>query len=190
MVRLFQLHDLALLEQNDLVRNLAACPSKKSQQQPQLREAVARRMPPDDRDAEPEIGHQPRLHPQRAFRVLAQRSQRRRRACELAHEHARRGLFQPLDVPQSLIQPDRDLEAEGNGRCVLAVRTARLESVALGSGQSGQRGGQVTQVSQDDVVGGLRLQHQPGIRDILRRRAPMNIAARVALTQLSQLAHQ
>ena len=56
--------------------------------------------------------------------VLAQRGERAGAAAEHRHEQPWPRLLQPLDVPQQLIDPDRNLVPEGGWHGVLSMRAA------------------------------------------------------------------
>ena len=80
-----------------------------------------------------------------------------------------------------LVDPHGHLEAERGGHRVLAVRAAG-EQVVLGAlGQVGKRRQDGRELAQEDVVGPAHLEELAGLRDVLGGRAPVHVAAGVAL---------
>ena len=108
---------------------------------------------------------------------LAERGEGAGGAAEHRDEDARRRLLQPLDVADQLVDPHRDLEAERRRHRVLAVRAAGDRHVGAGFGQLGGGGQRVADQAQEDAVRLAQHQEVAGLRDVLRRRAPMHPAA-------------
>ena len=99
------------------------------------------------------------------------------RAAEHRDEDARRRLLQPLDMADQLVDPHRDLEAERRRHRVLAVRAAGDRHVGAALGEIGGGGQRVADQAQEDAVRLAQHQQVAGLRDVLRRRAPMHPAA-------------
>ena len=109
--------------------------------------------------------------------LLAERGEGAGAAAQHGDEQARRRLLQPLDVAQQLVDPHRDLVAEGRRHRVLAVGAAGHRHVGAALGEIGHRGQRLADLAQEDRVRLAQHQKVAGLRDVLRRGAPMHPAA-------------
>jgi len=88
---------------------------------------------------------------------------------------------QPFPGPPEPDDPHRHLEAERRGHRVLAMRAAREQDVLGALGEIGERGQDRGQLTQKDFVRPSHLKQLARLGDVLRRRAPVHVAARIAL---------
>jgi hypothetical protein len=164
--------DVRLLQVVDVLGDLAEGGRDHAQQQHELGDPVAGGLHRDHGLAQSELLHE-------AFLDLKadgpEGRQRAHRAAELTHEDARAGLPQTLLLPVHLVQPNRRLEAEGDGNGVLAMGAARHDRVPVGLRQMGERVPDGVQVIDHQPVGVLDLEHQTGVEDVLARGAPMHV---------------
>jgi hypothetical protein len=120
----------------------------------------------------------------------AQRGERPGAAAQHGHEHAPLAALQTLHVTDDLVDPHRHLEAEGGGHGVLAVRAPGEQGVLGPLGEIGPGGQNRGELPQEDLVGPAHLEELAGLRDVLGGRAPVHVAAGVALTGAVQRPHQ
>ena len=80
-------------------------------------------------------------------------------------------------MTQQLVDPDRDLVAEGGGHRVLAMGAAGHRHVGRALRQVGHGGQNLADLAQEDRVGLAQHQKVAGLGDVLRRGAPMHPAA-------------
>ena len=80
-------------------------------------------------------------------------------------------------MAQQLVDPDRDLVAEGRGHRVLAVRAAGHRHVGGALGEIGHGGQHLADLAQEDRVRLAQHQKIAGLGDVLRGGAPMHPAA-------------
>jgi hypothetical protein len=108
-------------------------------------------------------------------RSLAARARRRcRRRRQHGDEQARPHLAQAVDMAHQLVDPDRDLVAEGRRHRVLAVRAPGHRHVGGPLGQIGHRGQHVADLPEEDRMRLAQHQEIAGLGDVLRRGAPMH----------------
>ena len=119
--------------------------------------------------------HQERFHPEP---VAPERRERSHRATELTDEHALPALLESLLGAEYLVEPGRRLETERDRQCVLAVRAASHDGIAVRLGESGQKRRNVGQVAEDDRVAVLDLEREAGVEDVLARRSPVHVPGR------------
>ena len=137
--------------------------------------------------AEPEQLADPRLQ-RRA--VAIERGGRASAAAEHRDEEPRLDLPQPLHVAAQLVDPHGDLRAERRRHRVLSVRAAGDRVVLRALGESGERLEQPADLREHDAVGLADLQEVARLGDVLRRRAPVGVAAGIALAEPVELPHQ
>ncbi len=90
----------------------------------------------------------------------------------------------------NLVDPDRDLEAEGRGHGVLAVGARRHHHVGRALGEVGHRSQRLQDELNEDPVRLPQHQEVAGLHDVLRRRAPMHPAAGWLAADARQFPHQ
>ena len=151
-----------------------------------FRQPVARDMPGGDGNAEAEFLAQRLLN---LKTLVAERSQRAGGARELADEHARLQLGEPLGMTVEHRKPDRGLVAERHRQRLLQMGAARHRRVAIALREIGKDAAQRGNIGFDDLKAGADLQDHGGIHDVLRGRAPMHIASGVAAL-FHHLVHQ
>jgi hypothetical protein len=116
-------------------------------------------------------------------------SQRAGRTSELADQHARLQLREPLGVAVEHRKPDRGLVAEGHRQCLLQMCAARHRRVAIAAGEIGEDTTQRGDILLDDPEPRPHLEHDRGIHDVLCGRAPMQVTAGLAALP-GDLVHQ
>ena len=142
-------------------------------------------------------GHGHRAHIQFSRHLLldvqadgAERAERSSAAAEHRHEHPVLATPEPLDVPDEFVYPDRRLQAERGRDGVLPVR-ASGHGVVLGSlRQFGEEGQDARQLGQVYAVRLSQLDELAGLGDVLRRGAPVDVSARVAVANPVKLPYQ
>ena len=77
-------------------------------------------------------------------------------------------------------EPARRLEAEGDRRRLLQERPAGHHRVAVPLGERRGALGDAVQLAHEQVEAVAHLEHQRGVDDVLARRAPVHVAARLA----------
>ena len=120
----------------------------------------------------------------------ADRSERGHRAGAAAQhgdEDAALGAAEALHVAAQLVDPDCHLEAEGRGQRVLAVRASRQQHRLRASGEVGEDVEQRGQLLEEHLVRPAHEQELSRLRDVLRRRAPVHVAARVSVADPVEL---
>jgi hypothetical protein len=115
------------------------------------------------------------------------RGQRAGGSGEFAHQHARAQLVQPVPVPLHGGQQTRHLVAEGDGNGLLKIAAADHRRVAVAPRQIRQTGGEGGQIVLHDRQGLADLKHRRGIRDVLRRGAPVAVFAQLVAAQRVEL---
>jgi hypothetical protein len=148
------------------------------------------------------IAQRARRHPHRRHaEMLAQRRLHRRSlraergksagaAAEHRDEEARCDLMQPLDMADHLVDPHRGLVAEGRRQRVLAVRAPGDRHIGAALGEIGHRRECLADQPQKDPVHLAQYQQVAGLRDVLRRGAPMHPAAIGFAGYTAQFPHQ
>ena len=119
--------------------------------------------------------------------LFAERCGCARAAAEQRHEDARLGLLQPLDVAAEFVDPDGDLHPEGRGHGVLAVRAAGDRVVRRALGEVREVSDHLPEQVEHDRVRTAQLQDVAGLGDVLGGRAPVRVAAGVALAEAVEL---
>src|SRR5206468_8173863 len=145
-----QLVHLRLLEESDLVGDLPQRPRHLDEQAPDLRDAVAGRVPRDPGHAEAETGEGSGLD---AEALLTEAGEGPDRAREVPDEDPRLGLPKPLGVAVQLVDPHRDLVAEGERERLLAVGPAGHQGVAVPAGEGGEGAADRPEVAPDEAPG-------------------------------------
>ena len=100
---------------------------------PELSERIALSVPRHKRDAQIQRARQRILDRDAA---LAQCSKRSNRSAKLNDEQARSELFKTFVVSQQWRQPRGNLQAKGDGQCLLRVRAPRHQRLAMRLGES------------------------------------------------------
>ena len=121
---------------------------------------------------------------------LAERGERARTATQHGHEESRRGLTQPLDMAQQLVDPHRHLVAKGRRYRVLAVRAPGHRHLGAALGEIGHRSQRLADQPEEDAVRLPQHQQVAGLRDVLRRRAPVHPAAMLLADDARQFPDQ
>ena len=151
-----------------------------------FRKTVAGDMPGRDGNAEAEFLAKRLLHLES---LVAERGQRAGGAGELADQHARLQLFEPLGVAVEHRQVDRGLVAERHRQRLLQMGAARHRRVTMPLRQIGEDAAQGGDIVFDDLKAFAQLQHDGGVHDVLRGRPPMHVAAGLAAL-FCHLVHQ
>ena len=89
-----------------------------------------------------------------------------------------------------LVDPHRHLVPEGRRHGVLAVRASGQQGVPGFLGEVRQQDEQLGQLREKDRVRPAHQQQLPGLRNVLGRRAPVDVAARIPLAYPVQLPDQ
>ena len=92
------------------------------------------------------------------------------------YKQARGRLMQSLDMADHLVDPHRRLVAESGRQRVLAVRAPGDRHISAALGQISHRRERLADQSQKDTVRLAQYQQVAGLRDVLRRGAPMHPA--------------
>ena len=171
---LLDLPHLGLLQGDDLGGDLAASAGQHRQDVGELGKAVVGDVAGDGRIGQAEQGHHPGPDRQR---VIADRGQGSDRAAEHAHQQAWFAVVEPGAMAPEFIQPDRNLEAKGDGQGVLAMGAPGHQRVAVLARQFGQHRFEIGQASLDNGDGVLALQDDGRVHDVLGRRAVMDVLA-------------
>ncbi len=98
-------------------------------------------------------------------------------AAQHRHKHPRRRLAHPLDMPDQLVDPYRDLVAERCGHGVLAVRAPGDRHVGAALGKLRHARERAGDEPQKNRVRLAEHQQIAGLGDVLRRGTPVNPAA-------------
>jgi hypothetical protein len=109
--------------------------------------------------------------------LLPERGERAGATAEHRDKDARRRLPEALDMADQLVDPHRRLVAEGCRHRMLAMRPARDRHVRAALGQIGRRKQRVRDQLQKNMMRLAQDDEVAGLRDVLRRRAPMHPAA-------------
>ena len=179
--RLEELAHLGVLEDHDLVRDLAQRAADQREQIHVLGEAVARGLPVDVGDAEAQPFHHALLELER-FR--AERGLRPDRAHHAAHEHALFQLAHALVVAAHFGKPDRRLVTERDRQRLHAVRAPDHRRRLVLLGELRERLPDRFHVAQIDRVRFLDLQHGRRVEHVLRRRPEVDVLAEVAFAEI------
>ena len=165
-------------QQHHVGRDLGERAGDEREEGQRLGDGVARRVPGDDGPGEAELLHQRvgDLQP-----APVQRGERAGRAGELAREHARAELVEPLQMPLDGRQPDRRLVAEGDRKRVLEMRAPGHRRVPVLSGKACKAAPDSDEVRLNQVERVADLEYDARVLDVLRGRAPMDIAPRIPL---------
>ena len=137
--------------------------------------------------AEAELPADARLHRRP---LLAERGKGAGPAAQHGDEQARRRLAQALDMAQQLVDPDRDLVAEGGRHRVLAVRAAGHRHVGACARRGRPCRQRLADLAQEDRVRLAQHQQIAGLGDVLRGRAPVHPAAVRLADDAAELPHQ
>ncbi len=186
MERLVDLLDLGLHHQLDVEGDLPAHAGDEAEEAADLGDAVAHGVPGDLRLAEAELLHQRCLHLEAA---AAERGQRAGGAAELADQHTRAQLVEPLAVPVKGGEPGRRLVAEGDRHRLLQVAAAGHRRVAVALGERRQRIRDGHDIRLDEVERLADLQDGGGVGDVLGGGAPMAPFAQAVTAQRDELLH-
>lgn len=103
-----------------------------------------------------------------------------------------RGSHPPeaLDVPAQLVDPHRHLESEGSRQGMLAVRPPRQQHALGAVGEPREGLEERRQLPEEHAVRAADDEELAGLRDVLCRRTPVHVAARVAAADPVQLPDQ
>jgi hypothetical protein len=175
--RLRYLGHLRRLQPNDLERDLLQGRGKDPERRDELCEAVPGAVPGGGRLGEIEA---PAEGAPDGRRRLAERCQRPGGPAQLSDEQPRPARSEALRRPRELGDPDRELEAEGDGNRVLAVRPAGHCRGRVPLGVPRQLADQLGQRRLDQIESGARLQDGAGVHDVLGGGAPVDVATRVS----------
>ena len=178
--------DLGLHHQLDVRRHLAERAGDQAEEAADLGDPVAHRVPGDLGLAEAELLHQPRLDLEAP---RAERGEVARGAAELADQHARAQLPEPLEVALEAGEEDGRLVAEGDRHRLLQVAARRHRRVPVAAGEPGERAGDRQEIPLDQVERVPDLQHGRGVGDVLGRGAPVAPLAEPVPAQPDQLLH-
>ena len=105
------------------------------------------------------------------------------RAGELAREHARAELVESLQMPLDGRQPHRRLVAEGDRQRVLEMRASGHRRVPVFARKARQPVANGEQVRFHENQRVADLEHDARVLDVLRGRAPMDVAPRIPLAE-------
>src|SRR5258705_443861 len=99
-------------------------------------------------------------------------------------------MAQTVDMTEKLVDPDRELGAEGVGHRGLPERAPGHRHVGGPFRQVGHGGQDLADLTQEDRVGLAQHQKIAGLGDVLRRGAPMHPAAVRLADDAAELPHQ
>ena len=171
---------------HDVERDLAERTGDQAEEIHHFRQPVARDVPGRDGHAEAKLLAQRLLHLET---LVAERGQRAGGAGELADQHARLQLRQPLGMAVEHRQINRGLVAERHRQRLLQMGAARHRRIAIALRETGEDAAQFGDILLDDFKAGAHLQDHGGVHDVLRGRAPMHVAPGLAAL-LHHLVHQ
>ena len=183
LIGLRDLADLGLHQERDVGRDLAERAGEQAKEACDLGEAVAADVPGDGRRAQAELRGEPVHH---ADAVRAERGERADGPAELHHRYFGPEAGEPLGMALQGGEPQRALEAEGDRQRMLGVGAPGHRRVAVAARQVDQGSLAARQILVDQLERLAQLQHQPGVHDVLSRRAPMHPAAGVARAGLAE----
>ena len=178
--RLEHLARLGRRQQHHVGRDLGERAGDEREEGHRLGDGVARRVPGDGGPREPQLLHQrvSDLEP-----APVQRGERAGCAGELAREHARAKLVEPLQMPLDGRQPDGCLVAEGDRQRVLEMRAPGHRRVPVFAGKARQPVANGEQVRFHEGQRVADLEDDARVLDVLRGRAPMDVAPRIPLAK-------
>ena len=185
--RLLDLAELGLHQRVDLAADLGAGRGEHAEEADVLGEVVAERAGRDRHRRHAEMPAHAGLHRRS---LLPERGEGARAAAEHRDKDAGRRLPEALDMADHFVDPDRRLVAEGCGHGVLAVRAAGDRHVGAALGEIGRREQRIGDQFQENVMRLAQDQQVAGLRDVLRRCAPMHPAAMRLADDPRQLPHQ
>src|ERR1700748_3053009 len=111
-------------------------------------------------------------------------------AAEHRDKNPWRGWAEALDMASQLIDPDRDLVAEGRRHSVLAVRAPGDRHLGAALGKHGRGVERVSDELQENAVRLAQHQQIASLGDVLCRRAPVHPAAMLLTGDTRQFPYQ
>ena len=159
---------------HDVERDLAERAGDEAEEIDDFGKPVARNMPGRDRHAEAELLAQRLLDVETP---VAERGERASGAREFADQDAGLQLLEPFGVAIEHCEPDRGLVAEGHRQGLLQMRAPGHRRVAIPFRQISEDAAQRGDIGFDDFEPLAHLQDHGGVHDVLRGRAPMDVAA-------------
>ena len=118
--------------------------------------------------------------------IRAERGERADRAAELDHQDL---LAQTVEAGLLALdrgEPDRAFEAESDRQRLLEVGAPGHRGIAMAARQGGERRSDAGEVGADQIETVPDLEHEPGVDDVLRGGAPVDVAAGVARAGLGE----
>ena len=178
--------DLRRHQQHDVGRDLGERAGDERKELHRLRKAVAGDVPGYVGIGEAELARKCGAH----FEPLAaEGGERAGRAAELHHLDTWLQFLEPLRVALKHGEPDGRLVAERDGQRLLQMSAPRHHSIAVLVAERGKRLAKGGDVLANEAEAFAHLKHAGAIHDVLRGRAPMQVAAGVTALR-RDLAHE